>query len=71
MQKFWSWDCSPQLPYYDDFWIIGHLIQGILPYMNRREGGKIFLFFPSVPHLAEHSILQRTKTAVCISTQIF
>jgi hypothetical protein len=46
---------------------MGHLIQGILAYMNRRERSKIFLFCHSLQRLSERNILQRTQTLLYIS----
>ena len=33
-QNFWYWDYSPQMPDYQDFWIIRHQIKEILLYMH-------------------------------------
>ena len=33
-QNFWSWDCSPQVLNYQDFWVIGLRSKGILLYIK-------------------------------------
>ena len=55
------------MPYYQDFYIIGHVIQVILSYMNIRERRTIFIFFKSMHRLTEHNILQRRMILLHIS----
>jgi len=64
-QIFLSWNYSPQMPDYQDFQIIGHMIIGILLYIAEH---KICIFYCQVPENASYLAFNCTYHAAITIT---